>query len=141
MARWPRLFVVCILLTGTLVAASPATAASNPPTAISLAKKLVKAHVCTKPRILDPNETTAVCSSAVIAPTPIAVHAYRSTKAMRKELNADLADECELLKSAGITNTPPREYRVGNTWFMGAYPTVKGISDALGGSLRSYDCP
>ena len=133
-----KLFTSAVLVLALMFSATPAYSES-PPTALALAKKLVKAKVCYGARISDPDETTAVCFTAVRG-SRITLHAFRNAKAMRTALNADLADGCEFLESAPVGNDR-QLYRVGTTWFMRLDPTVEGIRQALGGKLRLYDCP
>jgi len=127
--------VLAIVGAGILLVATPARATTEPPTAISLAKKLVKAGICTgAARVTDQTGTTAKCQHA--PNFDIEIHAYATPRASRAALASQVAGDCGLL----LPNSTI-DYWVGRTWYAFRYPGVPGIGKVLGGAHRTYDCP
>lgn len=124
---------------GMIMALAGPASAATPPTALQQARKLVKAGVCTDARVTNPAETVAACDDG--SGFPLEVHAFRTANAMRADLTVDLADGCDLLPGGGRGSR--LSYRVASTWWMAPYTGAlrTRIGRALGGKLRSYDCP
>jgi hypothetical protein len=132
--------IVLVAAVASLVPGSTA-AASSPPTAKQLVKKLIAADMCNPPVTFDAPSHTATCKKRhpSYGLLTVTIKAYPSKAEMLEALDVALIEEeCHGFGAMyGYTWMV-----VGRTWF-GDHLEILGIplQDVLGGKVTKLDCP
>lgn len=132
--------VVVATLTGSAVVAE---AKVTPPTAIELAKKLVKSGICANPRKVDAQGSQVECDETgpYSYQGKIDVFAFATKKAMLRSLDQERIANCRSFGSSASTYYHP-QYRVGPTWWTHTYRELTSpmIERSIGGKVQQFGC-